>query len=113
MGSGKGLRRGAWGKRDGYRLAPWQGRCCKMAWSLPKLSMFRHGGKQTSLSDTVPYDPETQYPVIRASICTGERVAGFRNKTDGRFTEVLLIKSPEDERMFMEAYQLDELKTEY
>ncbi len=66
-----------------------------------------------SLGDTVPYDPETQYPVIRASICTGERVAGFKNKVDGRFTEVMLLRSMEDEQTFKDAYGIKELKTEY
>ena len=33
-----------------------------------------------------PYDPATQIPVIRSSICTGEKVAGFKDKRSGRFT---------------------------
>lgn len=71
------------------------------------------GHKKKSLRDEVPFDPDTQYPVIRASICTGERVAGFKNKANGHFTEVLLIRSAEDERLFMDAYGIDELRTEY
>lgn len=66
-----------------------------------------------SLKVTVPYDPETQIPVIHASICTGERVAGFKNKADGHFTEVMLLTSDEDERLFMETYQIETIKTEY
>lgn len=66
-----------------------------------------------SLKVTVPYDPETQIPVIHASICTGERVAGFKNKADGHFTEVMLLASDEDERLFMETYQIETIKTEY
>ena len=66
-----------------------------------------------SLRDTVPYNPETQYPVIRASICTGERVAGFKNKADGHFTEVMLLRSMEDEQAFKDAYGIKDLKTEY
>lgn len=62
---------------------------------------------------TVDYDPEKQEPVIRASICTDEKVAGFIEKESGRFTEVMLIKSPEDEILFKEIYKLDEVKTEY
>jgi hypothetical protein len=74
---------------------------------------FGFNRRQQSLKDAVPYDPETQRPVIRASICTGERVAGFKNKVDGHFTEVMLIRSAEDERLFKETYGIDELKTEY
>jgi hypothetical protein len=63
--------------------------------------------------EEIGYDPDTQYAVIRSSICTGEKVAGFRNKTDGHFTEVMLIRDPEDEKRFMEAYGLDSVKVEY
>lgn len=58
------------------------------------------------------YDPEKQYPAIRCSICTGEKVAGFRNN-DGSFTEVMLIRSPKDEQEFKDMYGIDQLKTEY
>jgi hypothetical protein len=59
------------------------------------------------------FDPEKQYAVIRSSICTGEKVAGFRDKRDGHFTEVMLIRSKKDEQEFKEKYKVDTLKTEY
>ncbi len=59
------------------------------------------------------YDPETEYPAIRASICTGERVAGFRDKKSGKFTEVMLIRSQKDIDEFKEKYNVDKLTTEY
>ena len=59
------------------------------------------------------FDPETQYAVIRSSICTGEKVAGFKNKTDGHFTEVMLIRSPVDEREFKDTYGVESIKVEY
>ena len=52
------------------------------------------------LAEDIPFDPETQYAVIRASICTGERVAGFKSRADGHFTEVMVLRSDEDERRF-------------
>ena len=66
-----------------------------------------------SLKDMVPFDPETQVPIIRASICTGERVAGFKDKATGRFTEVMVIRSAGDEMKFKDAYQIESLETEY
>ena len=42
-------------------------------------------GKKKIMEQTVKYDPESQYPVIRSSICTGEKVAGFKDKTGGTF----------------------------
>lgn len=81
-----------------------------MAWKLSRISL---GRRQKQLADMVTYDPAVQYPVIRASICTGERVAGFKNRSDGRFTEVMLLRTPDDERRFKEAYGIERLETEY
>lgn len=50
------------------------------------------------------YDKETQTPVIRISICTGERVAGFQNKATGKFTDVMLIKREADLNEFCRQY---------
>lgn len=61
----------------------------------------------------ITYDPDTQYAVIRSSICTGEKVAGFKNKKDGHFTEVMLITSKADEKRFRETYGLEEVRVEY
>jgi len=42
------------------------------------------------------YDPAAQKPVLRCSICTGEQVAGFQDLHTGHFTEVQLIRSPQE-----------------
>ncbi len=68
---------------------------------------------EQNLREIIKYDPETQYAVIRSSICTGEKVAGFKNKADGHFTEVMLIISSEDEKRFKDIYELDTVKVEY
>lgn len=62
---------------------------------------------------TYPYDPEAEKPIIRASICTGEKVAGFRNKTSGAFHEVMLIRDGKDLDEFLSAYGLSGVDTEY
>ena len=38
------------------------------------------------------YDPATQQPALRCSICTGEQVAGFISP-DGHFEDCLLYTS--------------------
>ena len=43
-------------------------------------------------------------PVIRCSICTGEKVAGFRDNATGKFTDVMLIKSSQDLEAFRKKY---------
>ena len=73
--------------------------------------MFRR--KKDTLKNIIEFDPDKQYAVIRSSICTGEKVAGFKNKDDGHFTEVMLIKSPSDEKIFRDTFNLTEIKTEY
>ena len=73
--------------------------------------MFRR--KKDNLKNIIEFDPDKQYAVIRSSICTGEKVAGFKNKDDGHFTEVMLIKSPSDEKIFRDTFNLTEIKTEY
>ena len=70
-------------------------------------------GRKKSRETAVQFNPETQYAVIHSSICTGEKVAGFKNKTDGHFTEVMLIRSPADEKKFKETYGVESVKVEY
>ena len=59
-------------------------------------------GRKKASEPAVQFDSETQYAVIHSSICTGEKVAGFKNKSDGYFTEVMLIRSAADEKEFKE-----------
>lgn len=57
-----------------------------------------------------PFDPAAEEPAIRCSICTGEQVAGFRNKHSGQFREVSLIKTPKDLENFKKDYGVEDLK---
>lgn len=50
------------------------------------------------------YDPARQRPALRCSICTGEQVAGFKNLSDGKFEEVMLIRNEADLQAFREQY---------
>ena len=54
------------------------------------------------------YDREHMKPVIRASICTGEEVAGFKDIRTGKIEEIMLIRSPEDLEKFKEIYEIAE-----
>lgn len=53
------------------------------------------------------YDKEHLKPVIRASICTGEQVAGFLNIHTGKFEDVMLLKTEMDLEQFKSMYGLD------
>lgn len=80
---------------------------------LPKINLFKIPYYEHTLRDKIPYDAKKQYAVVRSSICTGEKVAGFKNYEDGHFTEVMLIRNPEDLERFKAIYGLDTIKTEY
>ena len=56
---------------------------------------WKRNGKQAE-----DYDRTGKIPVIRASICTGEQVAGFKDVRTGRFEEVMLIKNHKDMEAF-------------
>ncbi len=60
------------------------------------------------------YDHSALEPVLRSSSCTGEKVAGFREKEGGRFREVALIRTPADLEAFKRKYGIDgEIPTIY
>ncbi len=61
------------------------------------------------------FPPEDYEPVIRSSICTGEKVACMRNRHTGRMQEVMLIRRPEDLDAFCRQYGLarETIKTVY
>lgn len=71
--------------------------------------MFRRKAKKCT------YDRENLKPVIQSSICTGEKVAGFKNIHTGKFSAVLLIRNSSDLREFLEDYDISEadVATEY
>lgn len=77
---------------------------------LPILSFKKNKEKNRQ---PLPFDAETQKPVLRCSICTGEQVAGFKNLNTGKFEEVMLIKNEKDLTEFMSRYGISEIRKEY
>ena len=67
--------------------------------------------KKTKLQS---YDDKIQNPVIKASICNGEQVAGFKDIHTGKFEEVMLIRNSEDLDKFKAMYDIQrEIEMEY
>ena len=67
--------------------------------------------KKKELSE---YDRQHEYPVIRKSICTGERVFGFKSIDDNRFRDIALIRNDKELESIREKYGIkDEIKVEY
>ena len=60
------------------------------------------------------YDKENKEPVIKASICNGEQVAGFKDIHTGKIEEVMLIKNQADLDAFKKMYGIDDdIEKEY
>ncbi|MCI5870343.1 MAG: aspartate dehydrogenase [Dorea sp.] len=61
------------------------------------------------------FDRKNLRPVIRPSICTGEKVAGFKDIHTGKFNDVMLIRNNRDMEEFLESYDIKEgeVSTEY
>ena len=63
----------------------------------------------------IGYDKDNLKPVILSSICTEEKVAGFRNVNTGEFMEIMLIRDNKDMDEFLTTYDISvaEVRTEY
>ena len=60
------------------------------------------------------YDHQHQKPIIRASICTGEQVAGFKDLRTGKIEDIMLLQCPEDLEKFRKMYGITvEIEKEY
>ena len=61
------------------------------------------------------YQKETEIPVIHSSICTGEKVIGFKNIETGQFKEIMCLKTDADLQGFLKEYGIarEDIKTEY
>lgn len=76
------------------------------------MSLFSRKKKKVQKTE---YDKTGKLPVIRASICTGEQVAGFKDVKTGKFEDLMVIRSEADRRLFMDMYDVkdEEIKKEY
>ena len=77
--------------------------------------MFKNIFKKQTQTQKQQYDKTKQKPIIRASICTGEKVAGFKDLATGQFSEIMLIRNDSDLYEFMQSYgvERDEIVKEY
>ena len=72
------------------------------------MGLFRKKSKQLT------YDSINKKPIIKASICNGEQVAGFKDINSGKFEEVMLIRGSADLELFKQQYGItEEITKEY
>lgn len=54
------------------------------------------------------YDSKQKQPALHISICTGEKVAGFKDLQTGKFEDVMLIATEKDLKEFCQMYGITE-----
>lgn len=59
------------------------------------------------------YDKENQVPIMKCSICNGERVVGFKDIHTGKFEEIMFIRNDSDLAEFMMKYGVETIGKEY
>lgn len=69
--------------------------------------------KQKMLQQESGYDKENQIPILKCSICNGERVAGFKNIHTGKFDEIMFIRTDRDLEEFKTKYGVETIGKEY
>ena len=77
------------------------------------MNLFRK--KKAPEPEFPAFSLEEYEPVVRSSICTGERTGCMRDRESGRLREVMLIRTGEDLDAFCKAYGLspEQVKTVY
>ncbi len=61
----------------------------------------------------IKYDPATQQPAVRRSICTGEMTVGFIDRATGKFTDIMRVDSQRELDAFMKGIGATEYRTIY
>ena len=77
------------------------------------MSLFRK--KTQTAVDGTSFPAELFEPVLRSSICTGEKTACMQDRKTGQLHEIMLIRDPDDLAQFGRKYGVDpaHIKTVY
>ena len=60
-----------------------------------------------------PYDRQTQLPIIKSSVCTGEKTACFQDLRTKKITEIMLIRDDRDLAEFCRRYDVNPSDIKY
>ena len=61
----------------------------------------------------IPYDPVTQEPAVRKSICTGEMTVGFLDRATGKFHDYMCVHTQAELDGFCRSLGVDSIRTIY
>ena len=64
-------------------------------------------------SPPITFDPKTQQPAVRRSICTGEMTVGFIDLSTGKFRDIMRVDGQAGLEAFMKEIGVTEIKTIY
>lgn len=73
------------------------------------MSLFKRAPKKPAIE----YDPETQQPAVRRSICTGEMTAGFIDRKTGKFRDLMRLDGRDGLERFKKAVGTDDIREIY
>ena len=73
------------------------------------MSLFRRKPK----TPAIPYDPQTQQPAVRKSICTGEMTAGLIDLRTGKFTDLMRLDGQKGLEQFKRDTGAEEIREIY
>ena len=75
------------------------------------------GGVAMSLfkkkAPSISFDPKTQRPAVRKSICMGEMTVGFIELSTGKFRDIMRVDGQAGLEAFMKEIGVTEIKTIY
>ena len=77
------------------------------------MSIFKR--KAAPVEPDLSFPPDQYEPVLRSSICTGEKTACMRDRKTGQLHEIMLIRDPYELEQFGKKYGVDtaRIKTIY
>ena len=61
----------------------------------------------------IKFDPNTQQPAVRRSICTGEMTVGFIDRKTGKFKDLMRVDGRAGLEDFMKRVGVEDIKTIY
>ncbi|MBR6889557.1 MAG: aspartate dehydrogenase [Clostridia bacterium] len=73
------------------------------------MSLFKRKPK----APAVAYDPQTQQPAVRRSICTGEMTVGFIDRRTGQFHDLRRVDGQKELEEFRQSVGAAEIRTIY
>ena len=99
----------------GHKKNPAEGKAVDGWKKLPEDMASRAGKKTRTGKGELVWDPATEEPVVKKSICTGEATVGFVNRATGRYRDIRKVTTPTEIESFCREVGIEDgkIKTIY